>query len=211
VDERSDGERVGERADAHGAADGPPHGEDCDLEQRAHAAQRVAARGQPHHQTVAGPRTEAGADVEARGDAVADDPRGEETDTRHQARRGGQDGDGGIHDQSDDDHIAQRSEAGPQAEREPGEECERSGADDDPADGQAGDARQPLVEDVPGAEAQIGPDHQRQAGTEGHQTEVQLRHPAGERRVGVPAQPARRCRRAVPGGRPLAALEPNDY
>jgi hypothetical protein len=171
--ERADGQRVG-----HGAGPEAPAQDDAgrqrgELDQRADQAQRVPASGQAGHQPVARSRPQPGADVAGRGQRVQPDPGGQPGHPPGQCPGRGQHVQRAVDDQADHDRVADRAQARPLPERDPGQQDQPADRDGDPADlhpEMAGDA---LVQDIPRAQAQPGPYHQGQADPEPHQPQVQ--------------------------------------
>jgi hypothetical protein len=89
VRERPDGQRVADGAHPDGSAEQPARAEHAQFDGRPDDADRVTAGGEPGHEAVARPGSEAGADVEARRDAVRDDASAQEDGTSpHRSWRG---------------------------------------------------------------------------------------------------------------------------
>jgi len=134
----------------------------------------VATGGEARHEAVARARPEAGADVEAGGDAVEEDPDDQQRDALGGAARLVE----GIHHQlqhdAEDDDVAHGAEAGLLLERDPQQEQQRA----DDADPHAGADRrvagQALVQDVPRHVAQAGEQDQRGARAVEDEADVEL-------------------------------------
>ncbi len=98
-------------SDADAAAQQPADREDGYLDRRADDADRVAAGGQPGHQTVARAGSETGTDVEAGGDPVGQDAGGEEGESQNQSCGCGRIDSAALGGESDDDDVADRTES----------------------------------------------------------------------------------------------------
>ena len=85
--ERADRERVRDGADADRAAEQPPGGEHGELDAGTDEADRVAARGEPGHQAVAGPGAETRTDVGAGREAAEDDAADHQPRSGHEVAR----------------------------------------------------------------------------------------------------------------------------
>ena len=81
--------------------------------------QREAAPGDAGHQPVAGPRAEAGADVEAAADADRGDAGDERRDLRGQAVHGREHAPGHVDEDADQAGVEDRADARPDAQRPP--------------------------------------------------------------------------------------------
>lgn len=178
MDERADGDGEQQRADADGPAQQPTDREHDQLDPGADHADRMAARGHTGHQTVARPRSEAGPDVEAGGNAVEDDAGREQARPRAQLMGLWQDGQRGIRGESDEEHVGDRAVAGTLAKRNPQQQDERADPVHDPADRKAGALGESLVQDVPGRQAEVGANHQGDAQPEQDQSQVEVHQPA---------------------------------
>jgi len=172
--QRADGQRVGHGAGAEGAAQDDPDPQHRDLDQRADQAQRVAARGQAGHQPVARARAQPGADVAGGGHRVQPDAGRQRGYPPGQRARRGQHVQRPVDDQADDDRVADRAQARPLPQRDPGQQDQHGDPDVDPAQLHPEVAGDALVQDVPGAQAQPGPHHQGQADPEPGQPQEQL-------------------------------------
>jgi hypothetical protein len=178
VDERTDGDGEQQRADADRPTEQPTDREHDHLDSGANDPDRMAARGEAGHEPVARARSEAGTDVETRGDPIEHDAAREEGRPRTHLVGRRQDGERGVRGESDHDHIGDRAVAGALPKRNPQQQNEQADPVHDPADRQAGALRQALVQDVPGRQAEVGPHHQGDAQPEQHQPQVQVHQPA---------------------------------
>ena len=98
--------------------------------------------------------------------------------TAARARRGRAAAERAVGDQADHDDVGDRADAGPLPQRDPQQQHDDGGEVDDQPDGQADPLGDALVEDVPRAEAEVGPHHQPQADPEEHQAGEQPEQPA---------------------------------
>jgi hypothetical protein len=174
VRERPDGQRVRDRAHAHGAAERGARGQHRQLDPRPHDADRVPARGQPGHEAVSRAGAERGADVEAGGHAVEPDAGGQQGDARGGGVRRREEREGGLDDEPDDDDVAERPEAGPLAQRDPQQQDERADDAHPDPDADPRPAREALVEHVPRVGAEPGEQDQRGAEAVEHEAALEL-------------------------------------
>jgi len=141
----------------------------------------VTPGGQPGHQPVAGSRTQAGADVEAGGDAIRHDAAHQERDSPSERPGRRQHVEGHVDREPDHDDVADRADPGTLPQRDPQQQHQRADRDDDPAELDAGAPRDALVQHVPRVQAEAGPDHQRHADAEQDEAYVQVDQPANQR------------------------------
>jgi hypothetical protein len=175
VDDRPDRQRVDDRSGAHRAAERRARREDRQLDRRADEAHRPAgARHEARHEPVARAGAAPGADVGGAGDAVEPDAGGQHRDRDGQRPRIRHARERRVHRQADDDHVADRAEAGALAHRDPGEQHQRADDDHDRAERQRGALREALMEDVPRVEPEPGADLQRHARAVEHEAGVEL-------------------------------------
>ncbi|GAB3840838.1 hypothetical protein GCM10027610_049130 [Dactylosporangium cerinum] len=133
----------------------------------------MTARGKAGHQAVARAGAEPGADVEPGGDGVGEDARDQQAGARGEVVDGGGESEGGVGDQADHDHVADRAQAGTLPQRDPQEQDRHRDEVGDQADRDPGVPGDALVQHVPRAEAEAGPQHQREADPEEHQPAVE--------------------------------------
>jgi len=118
-------ERIGERADANGAAEEEAGCEDNELDAGADNPDRAAASGKADHQSVARARTECSPDASTCGDAVE----GDAGDHQQHAHRKpvGSSGEShhGVDDDTDSEDIAECPEARALLERQPEQQHKR--------------------------------------------------------------------------------------
>jgi hypothetical protein len=88
--------------------------------------------------------------------------------------------DADVGDRADDEHVADRADAGALPERDPQQQHDGTDGVDQGAEGEAGQSRDALVEDVPGHGAEVGLDHEGHAHAVEGEADVQLHEPAGE-------------------------------
>ncbi len=139
-----DADPVQHRSNSDGATQEPAGRQHRKLDGGADGSDRVAARRKPGHQTVPRAGTEAGSYVQARGHTVEHDPENEEGPSQTQCARLREHLQRQSDDRSDDESIAEGAEARALLERDPAEEHEHAGPDDDPAERPATAQRQPL-------------------------------------------------------------------
>ncbi|GAA3612645.1 hypothetical protein GCM10022199_15650 [Marihabitans asiaticum] len=153
LDRRPDEEGIEDGPQAHDSAEEPAGGEHRQLQARAHQpdAQAGALR-ETGHQAVPRPRTELAADVDRPRRAVDDDPSEEQHPPPEQGLRGGEQRQGGIGGQPDDDRVRHRADPRPLPQRHPEGEHRDAGEDDHRAEGEPGQLLHPVVEDVPRVE-----------------------------------------------------------
>jgi hypothetical protein len=85
-----------------------------------------------------------------------------------------------LEDQSQDDDVAHRAEAGTLAQRDPEEQQQRADQADPDAGADAGQVRETLVQDVPGDVTQPGEQDQRRAEAVEDEAGVELDEAADE-------------------------------
>ena len=174
VRDRSDSERVDDRPDADRPAQDPADREDRELDRGPHDADRVAAGRKSGHQPVARPRPQAGADVGPGGDPVQEhrpdhhrdlSPEPVDRVDRRQHH---------VDHHADHDHVADRPEPGPLAQRDP--QHQDADADDDRpgADPEADSPGEALMEHVPRVDAEPGEQQHRARDAVQDQADEQL-------------------------------------
>ena len=89
----------------------------------------------------------------------------------------------GVDHQAHDEGIAHRADPRALAERDPKQQQQQTHPDHHPPQGNAQLARQPLMKDVPGAEAQARCDDHRAAHAEQDQPDVEIEEPAPDGRA----------------------------
>ncbi len=178
LDEWADGEREDDRADPDRAAEREPDGQHADLDPGADGADGEAAAGEPGHQPVARPGAEAGADVEPGADGGAEDAGDDEGDPDAERPGGGKDPQDRVDRDADAHDVADRAQAGPLAQRDPGQQHDRADPVDDPADGQVEPLGEALVQHVPRPQPEPRPHHQRETGAEAGEPEIEAHQPA---------------------------------
>ena len=150
----------------------------------------MAARSKTDHQPVAWARAEARADVEPGGDAVEQHADDQQRCTGRGVLRGRKGVEHHLQDQTQDHHVAQRAEAGALAQRDPEEQQQRTDQADPDAGADAGQVREPLVQDVPGDVAEAGEQDQRRAEAIQDEAGIKLDEAAGEARLRGPGHGA---------------------
>jgi hypothetical protein len=149
--ERADGQRVGHGAGPEAPAQDNAGRQRRELDQRADQPQRVAASGQAGHQPVARAGPQSGADVAGGGQRVQPDPGGQPRHPPGQRPGHGQHVQGSVGDQADDNNVADRAQARPLSQRDPGQQHQRADPDGDPADLHPEVAGDALVQHIPRA------------------------------------------------------------
>ena len=99
-----------------------PTASDGELDAGADHADGVAAPGHAGHEPVAGPGSEAGADVAAAARAEDVDPEDEERDPLPHRLRCVDHREGGVHHHADHEHVEQGAEPGALPDRDPQEQ-----------------------------------------------------------------------------------------
>src|SRR5258708_4101555 len=158
--ERADPGRVGDRSHTDRAAEEPARCKHRDLHRSAHDANRVAAGGEAGHHAGARAGAEAGTDVRTGRDAVQDDAaehRGG-AQRQHVRRRNRRQRQGD--DETDHDDVAERPQPRTLAQRDPKGEDTRADDDRPRSDAEPEPPRQPLVQDVPGIDAEAAEEEQ---------------------------------------------------
>lgn len=150
----------------------------------------MASRGEADHQPVARARAEARADVEPGGDAVEQHAGDQQRCAGRGVLRGREGVEHRLQDQTQDHHVAQRAEAGALAQRDPEEQQQRTDQADPDTGPDAGQVREPLVQDVPGDVAEAREQDQRRAEAIENKAGIQLDEAASEARLRGPGHDA---------------------
>ena len=94
-----------------------------------------------------------------------------------------------VERRSEHDDVADRADARPLAQRDPGQQDDRADRDHDDAERHVQMARDALVEHVPRVEAETGANLKRRAGAIGDQPDVELDEPPAQLRTQLTGQP----------------------
>ena len=157
-----------------------PDRERHELEHGADDPDRVAAGGDARHQPVAWSRPQARADVEAHAERGHHDPAAQERDAPRERVGLGEDVQREVGDEADGERVDHRPDARTLPQRDPGEQDHEAEQHDDRPERQAGVFGQALVEDVVGADPELGMERHGDADAEQRQAEEQPRQPAAQ-------------------------------
>jgi len=155
---------------------------------------------QPRHQPVARTGPEPRPDVSLRCDAVDDDPEQQPGDSPPQRRRSRNPAQEQVQARSDDEDVADRANTGLLPHGDPQEQDQHPDDDRPLPDAEPEVFGQPLVQDVPGYDAEPGLDEQRLSESKGDEPDIQLDEPSGRtattevRRAWKPTAPGSRTR-----------------
>ena len=149
VPDRTDAEREQHRADADVAAEREADGEREQLDDRAHEPQRMAARGDRGHQTVARTRPEPGTDVQRHAERRDDDAAEQHRPPHREVVDLGEHVEHPVHDEADRERVDDRADAGALLQRDPREQHDEADEHDHQTEREAGDVGETLVEHVP--------------------------------------------------------------
>lgn len=176
VYQRADARGEEDRSETNRAAEQPPcrqHG--CLDAQPRHPHRPPEARVQSGHQAVARTGTESRTDVQPGRQGEEQHAAEEDEHLHDESVRGGQDRECHLHARAHEEDVRDGADPRTLAERDPQQQDEEPDDVRDPADPDAGLARESLREHRPRVEADSGAHHDRAAGAVEHEADEKLR------------------------------------